>query len=1369
MSKRVLFAVNAFAGEDLRAGEKDIMKLYSVFTDEEIGNCDEGLSKHQFNCKSKSDFQVLLDDFLNDWNSENQLIFYFSGHGQVRNNNYYLKFGDKNKVTSYPFKNLINDFESVEVSKALIIIDACYSGKITKANSEDSKINQHFHLPKGYIFFSSSAESELSYEFDDGSSSIFTHMICQGLRTGLNGAQTKDGYIYASDLQKYFQNELKNGKFKDYCQNPECKQTNSNEPIWIAKNKSGKIQNPNPKGSDNLEGVVHNLDELRHLYEITEKNEHPCPNAEFEGLDWQLIENFFKVVRPQNLNWDDLTNEKRLHLLNLLSPIKVRGKRRLKKSAVICFHQTPELYYPHLTTKFVVGPSRKYLKSQEIKGPLTYQIERLKNLIEDNLDVSYFDDKGDRRKSPFTTEDLEVIREIISNAYSHRNYLDESSIQVNILPDYIEVRNPGSFPAGLSWQFFINSNDITSKPNNPFISLYLNKQLKSEGIGRGFDIIREYLKKYGNDSITSKEVNNSLVIVRIKLKENYLEFFENNKREKNQSKIPNIIGHLPILPEVFLGRQSELKMIHDSLFINESNLILVSGAGGIGKTSVASSYYHRFKPEYNHLAWVYAENGIMEGLLNISLDLGVEFDSNTLKEERFSILLNNLSQLSAPSLIVIDNADNIDDLEKHYPALRSLTNFHLLITSRVSKFANVPVLKMEGLTQANALELFNTYYKKVKKEDTPILKEIIKAVDHNTLILELLAKSLANQNTFGTKYSMQTLLQDLQKSILDLSSDVPVETVYRFNSTEAITQATVADILLAMYRLENLTEAEKQIASIFSLLPTEAIPFGILKLILEDIKIEAPLKMLINRGWLYHDSKENAIKINQVVQEVVRQKQQSRLKKDSGLLITNLIKFLRDDLSFQKDFIRITQILVRYAESILNALKTQAGGDFLQLLEAVGDFYIKIGDLSSAMDTYWQMCSVAQQLNKLNPENTDFKNGLAISYSKLGQTHAEFGEINKALEFYQKQVSLSQELYQENPNQASFKNGLAISYSKLGDTHADLGKLDKALEFYQKYNQLELELYQEYPNQVSHKNGLAISYSNLGQVYAQLGNLNKALEFYQKYNQLELELYQEYPNQVSHKNGLAISYSNLGQVYAQLGNLNKALEFYQKYNQLELELDQEYPNQVSFKHGLAISYSKLGQTHAALGILDKALEFYQKDVELTKELYQEYPNQISFKNGLAISYEKLGEAHEALDNLDSALEFYQNYNQLEQELHNEYPNTVAFKNGLAISYSKLGEVHAALGKLDKALEFYQKYRQLEEELYQEYPNHVSFKNELAISLVKLGVFYTENQLDTTKARSYFKEAKTLWEELVNYVPKMQEYHKNLELVKKYLN
>jgi tetratricopeptide (TPR) repeat protein len=290
---------------------------------------------------------------------------------------------------------------------------------------------------------------------------------------------------------------------------------------------------------------------------------------------------------------------------------------------------------------------------------------------------------------------------------------------------------------------------------------------------------------------------------------------------------------------------------------------------------------------------------------------------------------------------------------------------------------------------------------------------------------------------------------------------------------------------------------------------------------------------------------------------------------------------------------------------------------------------------------------------------------LGMLYNDLINRLWEYGRLPEALEYAIKMQTLFQQKYEESPANVRFKNGLAISYSKLGETHTSLGNLEKALAFYEERSRLGKELYEAYPANVSFKNGLAISYSKLGETHTSLGNLEKALAFYEYETDLFKELYEDYPANASFKNGLAISYSKLGDTHTSLGNLEKALAFYEDRSRLGKELYEAYSENVSFKNGLAISYSKLGETHTSLGNLEKALAYYEDDSQLTKELYEAYPTNVSFKNGLAVSYHKLGIFYR--DNVkekEKAKNYFIQVEKLLQELVVVAPLYAEFQNNL---------------------------------------------------------------------------------------------------------
>jgi hypothetical protein len=84
--------------------------------------------------------------------------------------------------------------------------------------------------------------------------------------------------------------------------------------------------------------------------------------------------------------------------------------------------------------------------------------------------------------------------------------------------------------------------------------------------------------------------------------------------------------------------------------------------------------------------------------------------------------------------------------------------------------------------------------------------------------------------------------------------------------------------------------------------------------------------------------------------------------------------------------------------------------------------------------------------------------------------------------------------------------------------------------------------------------------------------------------------------------------------------------------------------------------------------------------------------------------------------------------------------------------------------LDKALGFYEEDIILSKELYATNLNNVEFKNGLAISYYKLGAFSRDQLRNKKKARTYFKQAETLWLELVHDAPQYVQFKKFLGIV-----
>lgn len=491
-------------------------------------------------------------------------------------------------------------------------------------------------------------------------------------------------------------------------------------------------------------------------------------------------------------------------------------------------------------------------------------------------------------------------------------------------------------------------------------------------------------------------------------------------------KIPHMLTKPPFVPEGFVGREGELKSIKGKLFEGNSLLLLVNGEGGIGKTSLASIYFHTYQKEYAHAAWVLSEKNIANALLlALANPLAMQFEEAMPTSERIDHLLMAMAELKNPCLLVIDNANEIEDLENNYLNLRHCPNFHVLLTTRITEFSQAERYKIEGLPEADALQLFRKHYPGHKDSEDGLFQQIRAAVGGNTLVIELLAKNLHLFNRLSTKYSLASLHADLQnKGLLALRQSQAVSTDYQ--SKDSMRKEKPEDIIAAMYDLSQLQADKTTLLSFFAVLPAESIGFEMVESLLSPAEnLDQNLLALARKGWIEHNETTTSFKCSPVVQEITKKKN-PQLFEDCQTFIYNLIEKLVYEPGtghFLKATYEEASELARYAESVVQAFPAA-------------------------------------------------EDSIAILCERIGSYHSTTGNLDKALGFYEKDLQLTKELYEANPNNVSFKNGLAISYEKLGSTHTSLGNLDKALECYVLSKELLTQLVNSCPQYVQFKENL---------------------------------------------------------------------------------------------------------------------------------------------------------------------------------------------------------------------------------------------------------------------------------------------------------
>lgn len=684
-----------------------------------------------------------------------------------------------------------------------------------------------------------------------------------------------------------------------------------------------------------------------------------------------------------------------------------------------------------------------------------------------------------------------------------------------------------------------------------------------------------------------------------------------------EKKIPRALTKPPFQAEVFLGRKKDLDAIQKHFFSKDSSnsvLLLVNGQGGIGKSTLAAQYYDRYKADYMHTAWVGSEKSIANALLtHLTRPLSLSFEPTMPEKERLDLLLAAMDNLAKPCLLVLDNANELEDLAQHYFRLRSCRHFHWLLTSRIAHFEQAKCYVVGGLSESVALTLFQRYFAPLSASEKTIFGLMYQAVGGNTLVIELLAKNLAWFNRLKSHYSLADLLNDLQtKGLLSLSKSTVVATGYH---TDSFRQEKPEAIIAGMYDLSALSREEVVVLSVFSVLPAERIEFETCNTLLPNMPdLENNALTLAQKGWIDFDKKNKTFKCSPVVQAITRMKNLN-LRDDCQPLIKCLIEKLDSDVIHENNY-KDSTLLAHYGESIV-AVLVLFDYNLTVLCERIGIFYSTTGNLKKALFFYEKSCQVMGQLSKIHSDNQYFKNGLAISFAKLGNTYTALGNLDAALQFYEAATILAVQLCEKYPLNVEFKNGLAISHCFLANTYDALSNFDDALLNYKVYLNISKELFDLFPLNVKYKNDLAIAYSKLGDVHMTLGNLDEVCLFYKYYFDMNEQLCENYPENMKFKHGLAISYRKLGEAQSALGDLEAAFQFYKMGCELSETLCNNYSTNAGFKNELANSYYHLGKFKKNKLNDTATIRFYFGKAEaLWLELVRDAPMYAMFQNCL---------------------------------------------------------------------------------------------------------------------------------------------------------
>lgn len=191
-------------------------------------------------------------------------------------------------------------------------------------------------------------------------------------------------------------------------------------------------------------------------------------------------------------------------------------------------------------------------------------------------------------------------------------------------------------------------------------------------------------------------------------------FLESKEATEEKSGVRNdandvVCFNRPARHSEFVGRKEGLDRLH-SVLGKPGQICLMSGRGGIGKTSTAIEYSYKYESDYSLIFWIEAETagGCADKYAGIASSVGVGDLSRHEQASLINLTKDYLSKTERRFLLIFDNVEDWDDISRYIPRNMPKTSGSVLITAReasiwakISKYyfhVNLNVLPVEDCT-----------------------------------------------------------------------------------------------------------------------------------------------------------------------------------------------------------------------------------------------------------------------------------------------------------------------------------------------------------------------------------------------------------------------------------------------------------------------------------------------------------------------------------------------------------------------------------------------------------------------------------------------------------------------------------------------
>jgi len=446
--------------------------------------------------------------------------------------------------------------------------------------------------------------------------------------------------------------------------------------------------------------------------------------------------------------------------------------------------------------------------------------------------------------------------------------------------------------------------------------------------------------------------------------------------------------------EEVLGRESELQKLLELLQTSKS-LVLVSGLGGIGKTTLVNYYLSQYQQNYAHIGWVSCTGDFKNDLLaSLDNDALLGKDESTDLEVRFHNRLLGLQQLPGKNLLILDNINTPEEAQEILQYKDRFPNHvQFLMTARVN-LQGYPTHQIGVLEEADAVALFRKHYTFKKGDTETQLQAILQHIGRHTLVIEMLAKGM---NLSG-RLNLARMIERIQaKGIQSIEVEATTE---RAGGQNKRLNDFVAEVLNLSFK--DIADENWLLLQQLAVLPPVTHKFEFLTHLLgrdeEATKeeLDAQLSRLQQRGLLEYI--EDGVRLHPVLREVILEKKSL----EYGYLET-LVARLADTLYYDAQdkthLLADRQPLMIYGDVVVEQVQFLEKEEVSELLDNLGGVYEEFGQYQTTAQLKKRALSIAEVIFESNHTTVNVrKNNLALVYKDLGRYEEAAEMASSALE-----------------------------------------------------------------------------------------------------------------------------------------------------------------------------------------------------------------------------------------------------------------------------------------------------------------------------------------------------------------------------------